>query len=176
MSTPSPHHIDNSEVENTRWRIDPARSSIEFRVHHFYGLQTINGRFERYNGIFQPSRDPAIELTIEAASVNTNNPQRDKHLRSTDFFDVENHPLVRFVSDSVALEDERLKVRGRLYAAGKSISLEIDADLRRDGDELELDATTLADHRQLGMTWGPFGIVRTPSKLIVHGRLIQDAE
>jgi polyisoprenoid-binding protein YceI len=176
VSTPSPHHIDTSEVENTRWRIDPARSTLEFRVHHFYGLQTIKGRFERYNGTLQPSRDPAIELTIEAASLDTNNPRREKHLRSADFFDVENHPTVRFVSDSVALDGEQLKARGKLYAAGQSIPLEIDANLRRDGDELELDATTRANQRELGMTWSPLGIVRTPSKLIVHGRLIQDAE
>ena len=119
MSTPSPHHIDISEVENTRWRIDPARSSIEFRVPHFYGLQTIKGRFERYDGLLQLSRDPAIELTIEAASLDTNNPQRDKHLRSADFFDVENHPLVRFVSEAIALDGARLSVRGRLHAAAK---------------------------------------------------------
>jgi polyisoprenoid-binding protein YceI len=101
------------------------------------------------------SRDPAIELTIEAASLDTNNPQRDKHLRSADFFDVENHPLVRFVSDSATLDNERLKARGRLYAAGESITLEIDAELIRVGDELEIDATTFVDHRQLGMTLEP---------------------
>ena len=68
-----------------------------------------------------------------------------------------------------------MKVRGRLHAAGKSIPLELDATLRRHGDELAVDVTTFADHRELGMTRSPLGIVRTPSKLIVHGRLVQVA-
>ena len=79
---------------------------------------------------------------------------RDKHLRSADFFDVENHPQVRFVSDSATLDGERLKVRGRLYAAGTSMPLELEASLRRVGDELEVDARTYGDHRKLGMSHG----------------------
>ena len=43
-----------------------------------------------------------------------------------------------------------------------------------DGDELEFDASALADHRRLGMTWSPLGMVRTPSKVIVRGRLVRD--
>jgi polyisoprenoid-binding protein YceI len=176
MSTSTQHHTNAFEIENSRWRIDPARSSVEFHVPFLYGLQRVEGRFERYHGMLDLHKEPAIELTIEGASVNTGNPQRDKHLRSADFFDVENHPQVRFVSDRAVLAGEALQVSGRLEAAGKSIPLEIDARLRRDGDELEIDAITLADQRQLGMTWSPLGILRSPSKLIVHGRLIRDGE
>ena len=63
--------------------------------------------------------EPAVELTIEADSLDTKQRRRDKHLRSADFFDVEHHPEVRFVSDSAALDGERLKVHGQLHAAGK---------------------------------------------------------
>jgi polyisoprenoid-binding protein YceI len=176
MRTPAQHHTNTFEIESTRWRIDPARSSIEFHVRNLYGLQTVKGRFQRYSGMLYLSRDPAIELTIEAASLDTGNGQRDKHLRSADFFDVEHHPQVRFVSDDAALDGERMKVRGRLYAAGKSITLDIDATLRRVEDEVEIDAATLADHRQLGMTWSPLGSLRSPSELIVHARLVHDGE
>jgi polyisoprenoid-binding protein YceI len=82
-----------------------------------------------------------IELTIDAASLNTNLGLRDRHLRSGDFFDVMIHPQVSFVSESATLQGERLEVRGRLHAAGQSIPLELDARLRRVGDELEVDAT-----------------------------------
>ena len=51
--------------------------------------------------------------------------------------------------------------------------LAVDATLRRVGDELEVEATTLADHRQLRMTWSPLGILRAPSTLMVRGRLIR---
>ena len=56
---------------------------------------------------------------------------------------------------------------GRLEAAGASIPLELDATVREVDRELEIEPTTHADHRQLGMTWSPLGILRAPSKLIV---------
>ena len=155
------------------WRIDPARSRVEFRTPTLWGLATVKGHFEHYDGTLDLQRDPAIELTIDAASVNTKLALRDRHLRSADFFDAENHPQVRFVSDDATLTGDRLRVSGRLYAAGNSIPLEIDARLRRVGEELELEATTTADHRKLGMSHGMLGMIPTPSELTVHGRLVQ---
>ena len=165
--------IDTESIPQGRWRIDPTRSSVEFRTPTLWGLATVTGRFETYEGTLDLQQNPAIELTIDAASLDTNLGFRDKHLRSGDFFDVERHSQVRFVSDSVTLEGERLKVRGRLHAAGQSIPLELDASVRRVGDELEVDANTLADHGELGMSHGLLGMIRTPSELIVHGRLVR---
>jgi polyisoprenoid-binding protein YceI len=164
------------DVEQRRWRLDPARSSVEFEVPHFYGLVTVKGRFDRYEGTLDLRSKPAVELTIEADSLETKQGRRDKHLRSADFFDVEHHPQVRFVSDSATLDGERLTVHGQLDAAGKAIPLELDATLRHLGGELELEAVTEADHRRLGMTWSPLGILRSPSKLIVRGRLIPQTD
>lgn len=164
---------DTVEVGKTGWRIDPTRSGIEFRTPTFWGLMTVKGRFERYDGTLDLQHEPAIELTIDAASLSTNNKMRDKHLRSSDFFDVENHRHVRFVSDSATLEGERLTVCGRLYAAGTSIPLDIDARLRPVDGELEVDATAYADHFELGMSHGMLGMIRSPSELIVRGRLVR---
>jgi polyisoprenoid-binding protein YceI len=162
------------EVDRTRWRIDPTRSSVEFHAPTFWGLATVKGKFERYDGSLELYETPVIELTIDAASLNTNNEKRDTHLRSGDFFDVANHSQVRFVSESATLSGQQLKVRGHLYAAGKSIPVDLDATVRPVGDELEVEAETHANHRHLGMTWNRLGMLRTPSKLIVHGRLVQD--
>ena len=156
-----------------RWRIDPERSSVEFRTPTLWGLATVKGQFDRYDGTLDLERSPAIELTIDAGSINTNNSFRDRHLRSGDFFDATNHPKVRFVSDSTALEDDTLKVSGRLYAAGKILRLDLDASLRRVGDELEVEARTYSDHRELGMSNGLLGMIRTPGELIVHARLVR---
>ena len=156
-----------------RWRIDPERSSIEFHVRNLWGLQTVKGRFERYEGTLELAPPPSIALTIEADSLNTNNPQRDKHLRSADFFDIDNHPHVRFVSEMVTLDGERLDVRGELHAAGKSVPMELEGVIRPDGDEFEVDVTTLVDHRELGLTWNRLGMMRAPSKLIVRARLVR---
>lgn len=164
---------DAQSIAEGRWRIEPARSCVEFRTPTLWGLATVKGHFERYEGSLDLERSPAIELTIEAASVNTKNSFRDRHLRSLDFFDAENHPEVRFVSDTATVEGERLKVRGRLYAAGSSLPLELDASLRRVGEELEIEARTHADHRKLGMSHGMLGMIPTPSELVVHGRLVR---
>jgi polyisoprenoid-binding protein YceI len=166
---------DSSVPDQTSgvWRLDPSRSSIEFHVRHFYGLMTVKGRFDRYEGTLKLDAQPAVELTIDADSLDTKIAKRDKHLRSADFFDVANHPQVQFVSDSVTLDGETLKVRGELHAAGRHVPVEFEATLRRAGDDLELEAMTLVDQRELGMTWSPVGITRAPSRLIVSGRLVR---
>jgi polyisoprenoid-binding protein YceI len=175
MSTHAAGAAGALSIEKTIWRIDPDRSSVEFHVKAMWGIVTVKGGFSRYHGTLHLSGDPAIELTIEADSLDTKNKRRDTHLRSPDFFDVEQHPYVRFVSDSAALEGERLSVHGELHARGTSMPLDIDATLRRAGDELELEAVTIADHRRLGMTWDVLGTLRGPCKLIVKGRLVRDA-
>jgi polyisoprenoid-binding protein YceI len=176
MSTTTPTPTDTRAAQNTRWRIDPARSSVEFHTPTFWGLLTVKGHFERYEGTLDLRREPAIELTIDAASLDTKNNMRDRHLRSGDFFDVENHPQVRFVSDSARLDGERLAVTGRLYAAGTSMPLELNARLRPVDGEFEVDAVARADHFQLGMSHGVLGMIRTPSELMVRGRLVPDGD
>jgi polyisoprenoid-binding protein YceI len=165
--------LEEPSLEQTRWHIDPSRSRVEFRTPTLWGLATVKGHFERYEGSLDLQGDPAIELTIDAASLNTNLRFRDRHLRSADFFDAAHYPEVRFTSESATLDGERLTVRGRLEAAGSSIPLELDACLRRVGDELEIDARTHADHRKLGMSHGTLGMIPTPSELIVQGRLVR---
>src|SRR5262249_10946530 len=94
VSTHAPPSAAVRTIEQTRWRIDPARSSLAFQVPHFWGLTTVEGRFERYDGTLEISAQPAVELRIDAASLDTKRTARDKHLRSADFFDVEKYPQV----------------------------------------------------------------------------------
>jgi polyisoprenoid-binding protein YceI len=165
--------VPGAALATGAWRLDPERSSVEFQVPHFYGLMTVKGHFDRYEGTLDLSARPAVELVIDADSVDTKQGKRDKHLRSADFFDVANHPQVRFEADDATLEGETLKVHGILHAAGEQIPLDVDATLTAEGDELEIEASALADQRQLGMVWSPLGITRAPSKLIVSGRLVR---
>ena len=158
----------------TRWRLDPERSRVEFRVPNLWGLATVSGRFDRYEGTLSLAERPAIELSVDVGSLNTANARRDKHLRSAAFFDAERHPRIEFVSQHARLDGERLRVRGLLSAAGESVSLELDATAERDGDELVVDATVQLDQRRLGMDWSPLGVIRAPAELTVHGRLVHD--
>jgi len=157
-------------------RLDPRRSSVEFRAGHLWGLLTVKGHFDYYEGRLDLSAVPAIELTIDAASVQSGNRRHDQHLRSTDFFDAENHPRVWFVSDSVDPQGDALKARGRLSARGQSIPLELDAQIRRVNGELEIDAATTAPHREVGMTHSPPGMIQPRSELFIKACLIPNAD
>src|SRR5262245_5535423 len=162
-------------ITSTRWRIEPTRSSVEFRVKHFWGLMTVKGPFTRYHGTLDLGAHPAIELTLEGDSLASYNAKRDEHLRSADFFDAAAHPYVRVVSETAVLDGPRLIVQGHLHARGTNMPLRVEATLRQVDDELEIEAITAADHHQLGMTWNMLGMIRSPGRLIVKARLVPDA-
>lgn len=168
--TTSNHRPDETILG--KWELDPQRSTIEFRAGHFWGLATVKGHFDDYQGRLNLSSDPAIELTIDAASVQTGNAKRDRHLRSADFFDVENHPQLRFVSDSVVQDDYTLKVRGRLFARDRSIPLALEAHIRKMDHGVEIEAATTALHPELGMSWSPLRMIPPRSELLVKGYLV----
>jgi polyisoprenoid-binding protein YceI len=155
------------------WRLDPARSSVEFRVRSIYGLVTVKGGFTRYRGTLDLAASPAIELVIEADSVDTGNAKRDEHLRSADFFDAAEQPQLRFLAGAATLDGETLATQGVLHAAGGRVPLNLTATVRPVGDEFEIEAKAVVDQRELGMTWSPLGMVRAPAKLLVRGRLVR---
>jgi len=164
-------------MEASHWQLDPAQSTAEFRVKHFWGLITVVGHFDRFDGSLEIDADGArrIALTIQADSLDTGNSTRDRHLRSADFFDVTEHPQVHFTSSTVTeAGDDLLHVSGELKAAGKQIPMSFDARLRTlDQRTIEIEATATADHRQLGMTWSPLKMVRPPATLHVKAHLTQ---
>jgi polyisoprenoid-binding protein YceI len=163
----------NGAVATRKWVVDPSRSTVEFRVKHVWGLRTVTGRFTRFDGTYTAVDDGAtLELDIDAASLDTGNGQRDRHLRGTDFFHVEQHPHVRFTSAHVSdLGNGKLWVEGELEAAGKRVPVSFEASRRDVGDDLELEATTTVDQRALGMTYSALGTLRAPSTLHVKARL-----
>jgi polyisoprenoid-binding protein YceI len=174
-ATPADTAADG-HIRQMRWRIDPQRSSVEFHVRHLWGLQTVKGRFERYAGTLDFDANPAIKLTIEADSLTTGNARRDEHLRSGDFFHTSNHPEVRFESRSVDLTDGRLDVVGELHAAGSNVPVQLLGSLTPRGDEFNVDVTGNADHRGLGITWNPLGMIRGDTTLIVKAHLVPDTQ
>jgi polyisoprenoid-binding protein YceI len=155
------------------WSLDPARSSVEFEVPSFYGLATASGRFRRYVGTLNMSDPPAVALVIEADSLDTGNPRRDRHLRSAAFFDAADYPWVRFEADAAELDGGAMQVRGELYAAGKHVPLEVEATVTAAGEEFEIEASAVVDHRELGMRFSPLGMVGDHARLVVRGRLMR---
>ena len=174
MSVTNANHRLQTMVSGS-WQLDPERSSVEFRTRALWGLATVKGRFTSCHGQLDLSASPAVELTIDSASLDTGNGRRDKHLRSADFFDAENHPWVRFGSDSVQVRDDTLKVSGRLSADGRSIPVELDAKAREVDGELEIEAGVTVQQRELGMTYSPLGTISPRSALSVRAHLTRAA-
>src|SRR3954467_2213443 len=102
------------------WNIDPSHSSVEFQVKHM-GLATVKGFFSEFEGKLEVAEDGTISAsgTVGAASLNTRSEQRDEHLRSPDFFDVENNPKLSFQSTSIEqVDEETYRITGDLTIRG----------------------------------------------------------
>jgi polyisoprenoid-binding protein YceI len=155
-----------------RWNADRTRTTVDFEVRHLWGLHTVRGRFRSFDGAYIVG--PAgteIELTIDAGSIDTGVARRDEHLRLPDFA---LHPVVRFRSTRVTgLGNGDVHVSGELEAAGTSVPLAFDASVSVIDGELEVEATTTVDQRRFGMSEGPLGNVRPPTKVHVRGRLVR---
>jgi polyisoprenoid-binding protein YceI len=96
-------------TETITWQIDQAHSSIEFSVSHML-ISNISGFFRKFEGkIISEGEDftnAEVEASIDARTIDTNQEQRDKHLKSPEFLDAENHPDIRFKSTSIKMESE----------------------------------------------------------------------
>jgi polyisoprenoid-binding protein YceI len=91
------------------WKIDPAHAQVTFSVRHMM-IMNVRGHFEKFDGeVYFDEENPAlstVEVRIDAASINTNEPNRDAHLRSPDFLDVENYPYIVFQCKRVEADDD----------------------------------------------------------------------
>jgi len=159
-----------------RWTVDPTRTTVEFELRHLWGLHTVRGHFDRFEGAYvEGLAGPEIELTIDAASVDTGIAKRDEHLRSPDFFFAALHPQVQFRSTRVTgLGSGNVHVRGTLEAAGTIVPLAFDASVTAIDGELLLEATTTVDQRRFGMSEGPLRNIRPPTTLHVKTRLVRE--
>ncbi|MRR21795.1 polyisoprenoid-binding protein [bacterium] len=119
-------------MKTTKWVIDPAHSEIQFKVKHMM-ITTVTGTFKEFKSEVETEGDDfsAAKVTFEAAteSVFTNAEQRDAHLRSADFFDSENFPVMSFASSKLdKIDDDTWKLKGDLTIRGvtKPVSLDVE--------------------------------------------------
>ena len=173
MSTTDPTTNPELRLTPGRWTLDASRSRAEFSVPHMWGLGTAKGYFKEQEGslTIDANQQWSMELALDAASLDTSNPRRDKDLRSAKFFNVDQHPTVTFRSTNVTATGDRLSVTGELTAAGTTVAIEVETTVTRSGDEIELDAAATVDPRGFGMSRGPLGMVGTAAALHVHALL-----
>jgi polyisoprenoid-binding protein YceI len=146
-----------------QWRIDPAHSNVEFAVKHMM-ITTVRGRFNEVDGtVHSNEQDPSqtsLEVSIKTASIDTRVPDRDAHLKSADFFDVEKYPVMTFRSTRVQeAGSKKLRISGDLTIHGvtKPVMLDVVEEGRgKDpwgGDRAGFTAATTIDRQDFGLTW-----------------------
>ncbi len=146
------------------WQIDPNHSSAQFAVRHL-AISTVRGAFTKVSGTVQfDDRDiskSSVEVTIDAASVDTRVPDRDKDLRSDRFFDAEKYPTLTFKSTKVEqVETGKLKVTGDLTIHGvtKQVVLDVEGPTAAVKDpwgnqRAAANASTKINRQDFGVKW-----------------------
>jgi polyisoprenoid-binding protein YceI len=157
-----------------RWILDPSVSTAGFHVKHFWGAITVHGWFERLQGEANVTPDGQIagRLTIAAASLQTKNAQRDRHLRSSDFFDVDRHPEVQVdINDVQPAANGEVTAKGTLTVAGHRQRIEFPVVVEGvAANDATLRAELTVDRTQFGMTWSPLGMASPQARLSANLR------
>lgn len=143
------------------WTFDPAHSEVAFTVRHA-GISKVRGTFRDVDAqlrVAEPIEDSVLEATVQMASIDTKNADRDGHVRGADFFDVEQYPTMTFRSTSVAFEGEEGTITGELTIKDVTRTVEfatefngvvVDAfGVTRGG----FSAETTISRKDFGITW-----------------------
>jgi polyisoprenoid-binding protein YceI len=143
------------------WTVDPAHSNVEFSAKHL-GIATVRGAFNEFEGTFEVGEDGSARArgTVEVVSIDTNEDQRDTHLRSEDFFHAEVHPQLSFESTEIrAVDEDAFLIHGDLTMRGVTRPIVLEAELQ--GTEIDpwgnervaLEARGQLNRRDWGMTF-----------------------
>jgi polyisoprenoid-binding protein YceI len=159
MSTPA-----GPQAATTTWNIDPVHSIAEFKVKHMM-ISNVKGQFTAVAGVMTLDENDVtnsrVEASIEAASVNTRDAQRDAHLKSADFFDVEKFATLSFKSTRVTrAANGELSVAGELTIHGvtRNVVFAVDGPTAPGKDpwgntRIGLSTTTKINRKDFGLTW-----------------------
>ena len=114
------------------WTIDPVHSEVSFVVRHMM-VSKVRGRFDKFEGTIVTTPDPlqsSVTATVDLSSVNTGEPNRDNHIRSADFFEVESHPMMTFRSTGVRPDGDDFLLDGDLTIRGttKPVTLKLEVN------------------------------------------------
>ena len=150
-----------SLLEAGEWAIDPDHTNVEFVARHL--LSRVRGRFTKFEGVIHVDHDPngsRVEVSIDAASIDTHQPDRDAHLRSADFLDVDRFPVLRFRSTALRpIDDAHFELDGELTVRDVTRPVTLDAEFLGwsedpwGGKRAGFSARTEIDRDEFGATW-----------------------
>lgn len=143
------------------WTVDNSHSTVGFVARHVVVAKT-RGKFTDYTGsitVAENILESKVEATVQLASVNTGDDKRDEHLRSADFFDVENHPTMTFVSTSIEQDGDEYKLNGDLTIRGVTKPVTFDLEFEGVGGDpwggtrAGFSASTEVNRKDWGLEW-----------------------
>ncbi len=151
-------------AQGAPWQIDPVHSTAQFSVRHLM-IANVRGEFSKVSGVAYLDESDlarsAVEVSVDPATINTREPQRDAHLRSTDFFDVANHPTMTFRSRRVVPAGEgKFNVAGDLTIRG--VTREVTFDVQGPTPAIKdpwgrqrvgVSATARINRKDFGLQW-----------------------
>jgi len=174
----------------TSWVIDPTHSEIQFKVKHLV-ISTVTGSFKTFEGSAETDGDDlttaSINFSADIASIDTNQAQRDEHLRSGDFFDAENYPKLTFTSTELEKAGEdSYKLKGDLTIKGATHPVVLDAEYGGamtdfyGQSKAGFEVTGKISRKEFGLTWSATTeaggvVVGDEIKLVINIQLIKQA-
>jgi len=160
-----------SAMAADQYKIDPVHSNVGFAVKHMV-VNTVHGRFNDWSGeIIYDDKDPAkssVNVTIKTASINTENSDRDTHLKSPDFLDVQKFPEISFQSKSVDKQSDGFVAHGVLTIRG--VSKNVDLPFKINGPIKVGDSNLLGAEASLTINRQDYGVAW--SKSLAPGELV----
>lgn len=146
----------------TAWKIDPSHTLVEFSAKHMM-ITSVKGRITDVEGtIYTDEKNPSnssVEATLKATSLDTRTDQRDQHLRSADFLNVEQFPTITFKSTRITGDKEHFKLTGEVTIKDVTRELTLDVDYEgrtKDpwgGERVGFSAKGKIDRRDFGLVW-----------------------
>ncbi len=160
MSDPETSTPTSSDLAGT-WTVDPSHSSVGFTVRHMM-VSKVRGRFTDYHAAIRIDEDPIrskVSATVQLASIDTNDDARDEHLRSAEFFDVANRPVMTFESTGLSGSGSDYELAGDLTIGDVSKPIVFDVEFHGVGKNpwgatvAGFSAKTTISREEFGLTW-----------------------
>lgn len=173
-------------IQTGEWALDKAHTKIGFVAKHLM-VSKVRGHFESFDGtvdVAEDLTDSRIEVTLDAATIDTGASDRDDHLRSADFLDVENHPELTFESTQISGQGDSWKITGDLTIRGETRPITLDASFEGSAtdpwgnEHIGFSAYTTLQREDWGLTWnarleGGGWLVSKDVDLEIEGQLVR---
>jgi polyisoprenoid-binding protein YceI len=178
--------VTRPDIESGLWTLDKAHTKIGFVAKHLM-VTKVRGHFDLGEArveIGEELTDSKIEVTLDAASINTGATDRDNHLRSSDFLDVETYPTVRFVSTEISRHGETWKITGDLTVRETTRPVALEATYEGSAtdpwgnEHIGFSANATINREAWGLTWnaaleGGGWLVSKEVVLEIEGQLVR---